>query len=131
MPLRVVIEPAGTTLYRLYIWDGDQEIGEYERTRAADLERKKAEIASAAGYLLDLFAKRGRFIVRWDGVAREKVVRQPDRRHPQGALAEPVSAEPLACRVSRVGLVPSGRTRLDETSRLARRRAYPAQPPGR
>lgn len=75
MPLRVVIEPAGTTLYRLYIWDGDQEIGEYERTRAADLERKKAEIASAAGYLLDLFARRGRFIVRWDGVAREKVVR--------------------------------------------------------
>ncbi|AEG43899.1 hypothetical protein [Isoptericola variabilis] len=50
-------------------------IGEYERSQAQHIERKKAEVAAAADYLLDLYRRRGRFVVRWAGDERAKVVK--------------------------------------------------------
>ena len=50
-------------------------IGEYERTEERDIERKKAEIASAADYLVELFRKHGPFVARWDGIERTKVAK--------------------------------------------------------
>lgn len=75
MALNVVAEPtsAGSSLYRLEMWDGDQLIGEYERSKEAHIARKQAEVASAADYLLDLFHKHGPITVRW--VGSKKVVR--------------------------------------------------------
>jgi hypothetical protein len=74
--LAVDVEPtSGTSRLRLMIRDGDQLIGEYERTGEKDIERKKAEIASAAADLVKLFRKHGPFVVRWDGIERTKVVK--------------------------------------------------------
>lgn len=76
MALTVNVEPtSGPSRFRLMIHDSDQIVGEYERTGEKDIERKKAEIASAADYLLELFRKHGHFVVRWDGVERAKVVK--------------------------------------------------------
>jgi hypothetical protein len=79
MALTVSVEPtSGASRFRLMIHDGDQIVGEYERTGEKDIERKKAEIASAAYYLLELFRKHGCLVVRWDGVERAKVVKDDD-----------------------------------------------------
>lgn len=76
MTLAVDVEPtSGPKLFRLVIRDGDQVIGEYERSTVNQIERKKAEIASAADDLLDLFRRHGPFKVRWDGAAGAKVVK--------------------------------------------------------
>lgn len=71
----VIEPPSGATLFRLEIRHGDQVIGEYERSREQNVTRKKAEIASAENYLLELYRLHGRFTVRWDGVSRTKVVK--------------------------------------------------------
>lgn len=79
MTLTVNVEPtSGPSRFRLVIHNGDQIIGEYERTGEKDIERKKAEIASAADYLLERFRKHGYFVVRWDDVERAKIVKDDD-----------------------------------------------------
>ncbi|MFD2795671.1 hypothetical protein ACFS27_19075 [Promicromonospora vindobonensis] len=76
MILAVDVEPtSGTSRFRLMIRDGDQLIGEYERTGEKDIERKKAELAATADYLVELFHKHGPFVVRWDGAQRIKAVK--------------------------------------------------------
>jgi hypothetical protein len=74
--LAVDVEPIpGTLLFHLTIRDGDQVIGEYERTRLNDIERKKAEVVSAADDLVKFFRNHGQFKVRWNSIERAKVVR--------------------------------------------------------
>ena len=99
MTLAVDVEPtSGTSRFRLMIRDGDQVIGEYERTGEKDIERKKAEIASAADYLLELPQARtvrspmGR---RSSHQGRQGRVRQQARRDLERALAQAALAERL------------------------------------
>lgn len=75
MTLAVDVEPiTDTLLFRLIIRDSDQVIGEYERARVSEIERKKEEIASAADDLVEFFRNRGQFKVRWNGIEQAKIV---------------------------------------------------------
>ncbi len=56
-------------------------IGEYERSRHAHVGRKTAEIECASEYLEELFLRHGVFVVRWNGAARTKVVRDAWGNH--------------------------------------------------
>jgi len=64
----------GKTLNRLEIHHDGQYIGEYERSQAADIERKKEEIRCAQGLLLSIYRKHGEFQVRWVKDRKEKVI---------------------------------------------------------
>lgn len=66
----------GQTLHRLVILHDGQVIGEYERTQAEDIERKKTEIECALTQLLEIYRGKGKpFTVRWDGKRRVKSIR--------------------------------------------------------
>lgn len=56
-------------------------IGEYERSREADIARKTEEVSSAADYLMELYSRRGTFVVRWDSATRTKVIRDELGNH--------------------------------------------------
>jgi hypothetical protein len=58
-------------------YDG-QFLGEYERSQAADIDRKTEEIQCAIGTLLEIFQTHGEFRVRWDGKRGVKSVRVND-----------------------------------------------------
>lgn len=60
---------------RLEIWRGTEFLGEYERSKDGEVDRKIEEIRSALALLLDIYRKYGSFQVRWDGKTRRKVVR--------------------------------------------------------
>ena len=75
MTLHVRAQSIGKKLNRLLIFNGGQFIGEYERSQAADIPRKTAEIANAESLLVAVFHKHGQFVVRWEGVARKKSIR--------------------------------------------------------
>jgi hypothetical protein len=75
MSLRIDTQPIGTKLHRLSIYYNGQYIGEYERSRAADIDRKREEVACALSLLLDIYNKRGEFQVRWDGTHGVKSIR--------------------------------------------------------
>lgn len=75
MPIVVHTEPIGTMLHRMLMYNGEEYVGEYERSQNADIERKKAEISEATDVLLALFQKHGELCVRWDGKARKKSIR--------------------------------------------------------
>ncbi len=75
MPIAVRTESIGTKLHRMLMYNGEEYVGEYERSQAADIERKKAEIAEATDVLLALFQNHGVLCVRWDGNARKKSIR--------------------------------------------------------
>lgn len=62
----------GKKLYRLEIRHDGQYIGEYERSQAGDVERKKEEVRCAADLLLRVYQQCGEFKVRWNGDRREK-----------------------------------------------------------
>lgn len=64
----------GKKLYRLEIRHDGRYIGEYERSQADDIERKKEEVRCAADPLLRVYQQCGEFKVRWNGDRREKVV---------------------------------------------------------
>jgi hypothetical protein len=55
--------------------NGEEYVGEYERSQEADIERMKAEIAEATDILLALFHNHGELCVRWNGNARKKSIR--------------------------------------------------------
>jgi len=78
MQLTIVTRSLGTKLNELLIYAGSTQIGEYERSQDADIERKKLEIENVADLLLWVHSKHGSFIVRWDGDTRQKSVRVAD-----------------------------------------------------
>jgi hypothetical protein len=75
MSIFVRTEPIGTKFHRLLMFNGEEYVGEYERSQEADIVRKKAEIAEATGVLLALFQNHGELCVRWVGSARKKSIR--------------------------------------------------------
>lgn len=72
---RVESTPCSATLNRLSIYCNGQYIGEYERAQAADVDRKKEEVACAMQELFYAFKTFGEFQVRWDGKRRLKSIR--------------------------------------------------------
>lgn len=74
MSLVVESFPIGKKLHQLDIRSDDVLIGEYERSQEADIARKTEEIARAIELLLAVYAKHGRFKVRWSGARREKII---------------------------------------------------------
>lgn len=56
-------------------------IGEYERSKEQDVDRKKREILNAKDYLIKVFHERKDqpFSVRWDGIKRTKVIKINDK----------------------------------------------------
>ncbi len=81
MPLVVEAQPISDTLFRLEITMDGTVIGEYERSRHADVARKTEEVNCAADYLMELYSRRGRFVVRWDSATRTKVIRDEFGNH--------------------------------------------------
>lgn len=75
MPLRIDAQSIGFKFHRLMIYHDGQFIGEYERSQAADIERKTREIQNALPELLQIFRSHGEFQVRWDGRNNAKSVR--------------------------------------------------------
>lgn len=78
MPVHVRAELIGEKLHLLRIIIDGTDIGEYEKSQKADIDRKTAEIIAAKDLLLDLFQKHGELHVRWDGKGRKKSVRSAD-----------------------------------------------------
>lgn len=64
----------GKKLHRLEIRHDGHYIGEYERSQAADIERKTEEISCALNLLLGIYRRHGEFQVRWSRDRKEKVV---------------------------------------------------------
>lgn len=81
MPLVVEAQPISDTLFRLEITMNGTVIGEYERSRHADIARKTEEVMCAEDYLVELYGRRGPFVVRWDSAARAKVIRDELGNH--------------------------------------------------
>ena len=81
MTIAVEAQPLSATLFRLEIILDGTVIGEYERARHAHIARKTEEIHCAADYLVELYRRRGAFVVRWDSATRKKVVRDELGNH--------------------------------------------------
>ena len=75
MSLKVDPQPIGKKLFRLAISHMGQYIGEYERSQAADIDRKTQEIDCAEQILLSIYKSHGEFQVRWDGKNKVKSIR--------------------------------------------------------
>lgn len=75
MPLIVEAQPISDTLFRLEITLDGTVIGEYERSRHADIARKTEEVNCAQYYLVERYRRHGAFVVRWDSATRTKVIR--------------------------------------------------------
>jgi len=72
----VKVEQVSPRLSRLEVYC---RIGEYERSSAEEVERKKEEIEAAFDFLLNIYKKHGEWVVRWDGTNRQKSVRVEDQ----------------------------------------------------
>ena len=81
MPLVVEAQPISDTLFRLEITLDGTVIGEYERSRHADIAHKTEEANCAEDYLVELYRRRGAFVVRWDSATRTKVIRDDLGNH--------------------------------------------------
>lgn len=81
MSLVVEAQPISDTLFRLEITIDGTVIGEYERSGHADIARKTEEVKCAEGYLVELYRRRGMFVVRWDSATRTKVIRDDLGNH--------------------------------------------------
>lgn len=75
MSLQVDAQPIGIKLHRLVITSDGVIIGEYERSQAADIDRKIEEIKCALQLLVDVYKRDGEFVVRWDSKRRVKSIR--------------------------------------------------------
>ena len=71
----IKVLPITPKRFCLEVYNGDDRIGEYERSGERDIERKKDEIRAAFNFLLDVYEKHGEWVVRWDGTERRKSVR--------------------------------------------------------
>lgn len=78
MSVHIRAESIGQKLYRLQMSIDGIDIGEYERSQEADIDRKEAEVVAAQALLLSLFREHGDLCVRWDGKGRKKSVRRAD-----------------------------------------------------
>jgi hypothetical protein len=78
MSLRVDPQLLGTKFYRMAIYFEGKLLGEYERSQAADIDRKTEEIQCALPKLLEISQTHGEFRVRWDGKRGVKSVRVSD-----------------------------------------------------
>ena len=65
MPLTVTASLVSAKYSQLLIFDGQQQIGEYERSQKADIGRKKQEVLNAQADLRKIFQIHGPFVVRW------------------------------------------------------------------
>lgn len=81
MSLVVEAQPISDTLFRLEITMDGTVIGEYERSRYANIARKTEEVTCAEDYLVELYSRRGPFVVRWDSATRTKVIRDELGNH--------------------------------------------------
>ena len=81
MPLVVEAQPISDTLFRLEITMNRTVIGEYERSRQADIARKTEEVNCAEDHLVGLYSRHGLFVVRWDSATRTKVIRDELGNH--------------------------------------------------
>ena len=80
MALRVFVELTDRTLKTLLVYDGDQFIGEYERSKQNEVARKQVEILNAESFLRKIYRDHGPFVVRWSNRERTKVVTAGGRR---------------------------------------------------
>lgn len=71
-------ELIGKKFHRLHIFIDGIEIGEYERSQEADIDRKTKEVVASKDLLLNLFRTHGVLCVRWDGKAYKKSIRRAD-----------------------------------------------------
>ena len=78
MDVHVRAEAIGKKLHRLSIFIDAVEIGEYERSQEADIDRKVKEITDSKALLFDLFQKHGQLKVRWNGKLHKKTIRRED-----------------------------------------------------
>ena len=65
----------GKKFYRLSIFHEGTYIGEYEKSQAADIERKIREVELSSDLLLSVYRKHGLFVVRWDRENGKKSIR--------------------------------------------------------
>ena len=65
-------------LHRVHISIDGTQIGEYERSLEADIDRKTAEVLAVQALLLSLFRTHGELCIRWDSNGRTKSVRRAD-----------------------------------------------------
>lgn len=63
------------TLHHLLLTVNGRVIGEYERSTAQHMDRKRREIQRSTPFLPFIYRKHGPFEVRWDGTALAKSVR--------------------------------------------------------
>lgn len=71
----VVPEKIGGKLHQLRIFANGRYIGEYEKSQASNIERKKKEIDASREILIGVFERHGEFVVRWDGKNKCKSIR--------------------------------------------------------
>jgi hypothetical protein len=69
--LEVRIVPGSGFRSRLKIYHEGIHIGDYEESEEQNIERKEGEIERSADFLLDTYAKYGKFVVRWNGSDKE------------------------------------------------------------
>ncbi len=63
--LEVRIRPGSGSLYHMELYHEGTHIGDYEQSIEANIPRKREEIRRSADFLLDTYAKYGKFVVRW------------------------------------------------------------------
>jgi hypothetical protein len=82
-------------LHRRLIYNEGLQIGEYERSQAADIRRKTEEVLATEDLLLEIYRRHGAFCVRWTRAGRKKSIRLggPDGREigviPKSAWRKP------------------------------------------
>ncbi len=73
--LTVVVGKATPTLFRLDLFRDNELVGEYERSKGSQVERKIDEIRAALDLLVSVYDKHGCWEVRWSGTKRTKCIR--------------------------------------------------------
>jgi hypothetical protein len=77
--LRVDVAQTTEKYFTLTIFDGDVRLGEYERSIAEQVQRKKDEIGRVEDLLRWVHATHGEFEVRWHSAEKRKEVRVAGR----------------------------------------------------
>ena len=67
---------ASTAYVHMHIYHNGAHIGDYERSSPSHVERKRTEIQRSAEFLVDLYKRHGKFVVRWSGHDRVKEIRK-------------------------------------------------------
>lgn len=91
--LSVRTRSAGNHLYHLEIYDGETHVGDYERSIRDEIPRKRKEIERSEDFLLDVYPKHCKFVVRWRRPEKEIRTYQTGLSDP-GRGAQPVDVIP-------------------------------------